>query len=309
MPINFQPFEMERMMSKWENVVEYNLSESGVFPLTMRELVTEDETLRQFLDTELNYPQANGILELRENISLLYPGSNAENVLVTVGCIEANYLAMQSLLTPGDEIAVMFPKYMQIWGVAVNSGLTVKPFHLREDNDWALELGDAVTDKTKMIAVCNPNNPTGYILTEKEMDDIIAAAQTVGAHQYIQHLEQGYDTPVQERGINLSVGQRQLLSFARAIVARPAILVLDEATANVDTQTEALIQHALGQLLQKRTSLIIAHRLSTIKNADRIVVLDEGNVVEIGSHQELMGKGGLYANLYNMNHTSTQQEE
>ena len=181
MPINFQPFEMERMMSKWENVVEYNLSESGVFPLTMRELVTEDETLRQFLDTELNYPQANGILELRENISLLYPGSNAENVLVTVGCIEANYLAMQSLLTPGDEIAVMFPNYMQIWGVAVNSGLTVKPFHLREDNNWALELGDAVTDKTKMIAVCNPNNPTGYILTEKEMDDIIAAAEHTGA--------------------------------------------------------------------------------------------------------------------------------
>lgn len=183
MSTNFQPFEMERMMSKWENVVEYNMSESGVHPMTYKELVDNPDDMERFLNLEINYPQANGILELRENIALMYPGSTPDNILVTVGCIEANFLALQTLLEPGDEIAVMFPNYMQIWGVATNMGFKIRPFHLDESKGWGLsdDINEAVTPNTKMIAVCNPNNPTGYILTEKEMDTIVKAAEKAGA--------------------------------------------------------------------------------------------------------------------------------
>ncbi len=132
--------------------------------------------------------------------------------------------------------------------------------------------------------------------------DVEAAAKAVGAHDFVMGLENGYQTMLAERGINLSVGQRQLLSFARAIVGDPKVLILDEATANIDTQTELLIQSALRQVLQGRTSLVIAHRLSTIRNADKIVVLDLGEVVEVGSHDELLAKGGTYARLYAINY-------
>ncbi|UCC63240.1 MAG: aminotransferase class I/II-fold pyridoxal phosphate-dependent enzyme [Anaerolineae bacterium] len=180
----FQPFEMERLMSKWENVVEFNLSESGVHPLTLRELVADPVAVEALLSTELNYPQANGTVELRENIAALYPGATPDNVLVTVGCAEANFITLQTLLSAGDEMVMMLPNYMQIWGLGHNYGLQVKAFHLHEERGWALDLGelsDAVTDKTKLIAACNPNNPTGCILTEAEMDAIVAAAERVGA--------------------------------------------------------------------------------------------------------------------------------
>ncbi len=180
----FQPFEMERLMSKWENLVDYNLSESGVHPITLRELVEDAIRLDDLLDTELNYPQANGLVELRERIAALYPGATADNVLVTVGCAEANYITLQTLLAPGDEMAVMLPNYMQIWGVGHNYGFRLSAFHLKEENGWAPdlnELDEAVSQDTRLIAVCNPNNPTGYILTAPEMDAIVAAAERVGA--------------------------------------------------------------------------------------------------------------------------------
>jgi aspartate/methionine/tyrosine aminotransferase len=182
--VSFRPFEMERMMSKWENLVEYNLSESGVHPLSVRELVEDPAVVDQLLDTPQYYPQANGIPELRERIAALYPGATPEQVLVTVGCAEANFVTIQTLVQPGEEIAVMLPNYMQIWGVAKNFGITVKTFHLKEERGWAPdldELDEAVSEKTKLIAVCNPDNPTGYILTEDEMDAIVAAAERVGA--------------------------------------------------------------------------------------------------------------------------------
>jgi aspartate/methionine/tyrosine aminotransferase len=180
----FQPFVMERMMSKWENVVAYNLSESGVHPTTIRELVDDPAVVEELLSTELNYPQANGIIELREQIAALYPGATPDNVLVTVGCAEANFISLQTVLAPGDEMAMMLPNYMQIWGIAHNYGMHLRAFHLREERGWAPdldELNDAVSEKTNLIAVCNPNNPTGYILTEEEMDDTVAAAARVGA--------------------------------------------------------------------------------------------------------------------------------
>jgi ATP-binding cassette, subfamily B, multidrug efflux pump len=129
-------------------------------------------------------------------------------------------------------------------------------------------------------------------------EDVIAAAQAVGAHEFIINLKNGYDTSVEEGGATLSVGQRQLISFARALLANPRILILDEATSSVDTQTEQIIQKALIQLLQGRTSFVIAHRLSTITNADRIVVINGGRIVEQGKHAELLALKGRYYELY-----------
>jgi ATP-binding cassette subfamily B protein len=131
-----------------------------------------------------------------------------------------------------------------------------------------------------------------------------AAARAVGAHDFIMALPEGYDTPLEQQGGNLSVGQRQLISFARALVADASILILDEATANVDSYTERLIQQALVRLLEGRTALVIAHRLATIRHADRIVVLRDGQVIETGSHAELMQENGLYARLYRLNYAS-----
>ena len=140
-----------------------------------------------------------------------------------------------------------------------------------------------------------------YNHTEASDEMMTTASKAVGAHQFITELEEGYDTYLMERGSNISHGQRQLISFARAIVADPKILILDEATANIDSHTELLIQKALKSLLQDRTAIVIAHRLSTIRGADKIVVLQDGQIAEQGNHDELMNKGGLYSHLYNMN--------
>jgi len=139
-------------------------------------------------------------------------------------------------------------------------------------------------------------------LGKEEISDerLIEMAKVVNAHQFIERLPQGYDEEVKERGITLSVGQRQLLSFARALAFDPKILVLDEATANIDTETESLIQDALLKLMKGRTSLIIAHRLSTIRHCDRILVMHRGRIVEEGSHSQLLRKKGLYYGLYQL---------
>jgi ATP-binding cassette, subfamily B, multidrug efflux pump len=119
-------------------------------------------------------------------------------------------------------------------------------------------------------------------------------------HDFIMRLPGGYDYNVMERGATLSLGQRQLLSFIRALLYNPSILVLDEATSSVDTESELLIQHAIDTLIKGRTAIVIAHRLSTIRKADKIIVLDKGELKEVGSHEELMRSGGFYAQLHNM---------
>lgn len=143
-----------------------------------------------------------------------------------------------------------------------------------------------------------------YNKTEATRDKVIEAAKAVGAHDFIMSLADGYETQLGERGGNLSLGQRQLISFARALVADAKILVLDEATANIDSYTEMLIQKALIKLLEGRTGLVIAHRLATIRGADRIIVLQNGQVIETGKHDQLIAAGGLYSRLYNLNYAS-----
>jgi ATP-binding cassette, subfamily B, multidrug efflux pump len=141
----------------------------------------------------------------------------------------------------------------------------------------------------------------------KELSDqeVRRAAETVQAAGFIEALPEGYDTVLNERGTNLSTGQRQLLSFARVVAQDPKVIILDEATGSIDTETEKLIQHAMQKLLEGRTSIVIAHRLSTIQHADRILVLSDGRLVEEGSHQELLDQGGVYANLYQLQYRDT----
>ncbi len=130
------------------------------------------------------------------------------------------------------------------------------------------------------------------------MQEIRDAARAVGADEFIMALERGYDTEVGERGVQLSAGQRQLVAFARALVADPRILVLDEATSNVDVRTESLIEEGLRRLVAGRTSIVIAHRLSTIRHASRILVMEYGQIIEQGTHEELLDAGGRYWQLY-----------
>jgi ATP-binding cassette subfamily B protein len=139
-------------------------------------------------------------------------------------------------------------------------------------------------------------------------EKVIEAAKAVGAHDFIMRFDKGYDTVLQERGSNLSQGQRQLISFARAVLSDPRILILDEATANIDTQTEVIIQEALKKLLKGRTSLVIAHRLSTIHDANMVVVMENGKIVEKGNHKELIEKKGIYYHLYTMSYAYSDEK-
>lgn len=191
--MHIEEFKLERLQSLWENEVEINLTESGIHPYTLRELLDEAE-IDELLNLRLGYGWTNGEPTLRDAIARLYPRASSDTVLVTNGSAEANFLAMWTLLEPGDEIAVMLPNYMQIWGVARALGVEVKPFRLRPDAAWRPdleELAAAVSPRTKMIVVCNPNNPTGAVLSRAEMDAIVEIADRAGAIVYADEVYKG----------------------------------------------------------------------------------------------------------------------
>jgi len=185
MKSNFQPFVLEREMGIWEHNVEFNLSESGVHPMSTAELLGNDPRLiEDILEIELNYPPTQGSVELREAIAALHKGATADDVIVTTGAAQANFTSILTVLDPGDEILVMLPNYMQIWGTAINLNLNMKTFSLREDLNWGFDIDEfnkTITKNTRLIAVCNPNNPTGHIMTDEERAAVIDAAGRVGA--------------------------------------------------------------------------------------------------------------------------------
>lgn len=181
MPIEL--FEMERMQSTWENIVDYDMSESGVRPLTLRELVAMGFDLDEFLDTPLGYSQSNGTVALREKIAALYLGATADNVEVTNGTSEANYLIALSQLRPGDAVAMEVPNYMQMPGVSRSVGASVRTFRLRQDDGWQpdwREFETAVTSDTRLLYLSNPNNPTGSVLSDAAMQRIVARCEETG---------------------------------------------------------------------------------------------------------------------------------
>lgn len=186
-------FKMERMQSTWEFQVDYNLSESGVHPLSFQELLPPEQ-LDEILRTRLGYLQTNGTKELRERICALYPGTSIENIMVTTGSAEANYLLAWSQIEPGDEVLFMIPNYMQFWGLMRAFGAQVNTYELKEELNWDPDLDELeklVTPQTKIICVTNPNNPTGSRLSQKAREKIVELAEKADAWIFADEVYQG----------------------------------------------------------------------------------------------------------------------
>jgi len=187
--MRLETFALERFQSVWENRVAWNVSESGVHPLRVSDLVDSPELHDALLDQELGYPQTNGTVELRETIAGMYPGATPDHIQVTNGGSEANCILLMRLVSPGDEIVFMTPNYMQASGLARALGATVRPWRLREHGSgdaarWAPDLDELrqlVSSRTRAILICNPNNPTGARLTDTELDEICRIAAGAGA--------------------------------------------------------------------------------------------------------------------------------
>jgi ATP-binding cassette subfamily B protein len=216
-------------------------------------------------------------------------------------------------VNPGETVAIVGPtgsgksscmslvhRFYDVWDGAV----TVGGHDVRDVTQESLGEQVAMVLQEPYLFTGTVIENIRYNKLSATREEVIEAARAVGAHDFITSLADGYDTKIEQRGGNLSLGQRQLISFARALVADAKILVLDEATANIDSYTEMLIQRALRKLLEGRTGLVIAHRLATIRGADRIIVLQNGELLESGNHEQLMKKQGLYAKLYTMNYSS-----
>jgi ATP-binding cassette subfamily B protein len=261
------------------------------------------ERIFEILDTPADITDDRGVVNLPEirgevkfeNVSFEYDENS--KVLENVSF----------LVKPGETIALVGPtgackstivnlisRFYDIQkGVIRVDGYDVKKISIES---LRMQMGIMTQDNFLFSGSVSDNIRYGKLDATDE--EIMNAAKAVNAHGFIMEMEKGYDTVLKERGAGLSVGQKQLLAFARTMVSNPKILILDEATSSIDTQTEILVQKGIETLLKGRTSFVIAHRLSTIQNADRIFVIDEGNIIEQGNAQELMAKKGVYYNLY-----------
>lgn len=182
--MKIEKFQLERLLSTWQNVVDYNFTDTGVHSLYLNELITKEELEELYNSVHLRYIQTNGPIPLREAICQMYPGTDIENILVTNGSSEANFITIWKYIEPGDEVVTLLPNYFQISGMARNLGATVKAGYLKEENNWAPDLDELrsqVTSKTKIIYITNPNNPTGAILDVNDMKEIANLAESVGA--------------------------------------------------------------------------------------------------------------------------------
>lgn len=267
--------------------------------------ISAAERIFDILDTVPEVADREGVYELPviqgevcfEHVSFAYSDEPEKLVLQDVSF----------QVQPGETIALVGPTgagkttivnlisrfYDSMEGDILVDGHNVKEVSIRS---LRMQMGVMTQENFLFSGTIRENIRYGRLDATEE--EIIAAAKAVHAHEFIMKLEHGYDTEISERGVRLSVGQRQLLAFARTMISQPKILILDEATSSIDTHTEIFVQQGIETLLKGRTSFVIAHRLSTIKNADRIFVIDDGGIYEAGNHQELMKKKGTYYELY-----------
>ena len=268
-----------------------------------------------------NISAAERIFDIIDTEAEITDGSGAKELPVISGAVDFNHVSfaygdepdrmilkdVNFHIRPGETIALVGPTgagkttivnlisrfYEATEGRILIDGHDIKDVTLKSLRS---QMGIMTQDNFLFSGTIRYNIKYGRLdATDEEM---VAAAKAVNAHDFIMKLENGYDTEISERGARLSIGQRQLLAFARTMISKPGILILDEATSSIDTHTELLVQKGIEALLEGRTSFVIAHRLSTIRKADRIFVIDQGNIMEAGSHEELMEKKGVYYQLY-----------
>lgn len=269
--------------------------------------LTAAERIFEILDTEPDITDMDGVEELPEiqgrvefeNVSFTYDEGTASETKV----LENVNFQVQ----PGETIALVGPtgagkstivNLISRFYDIQKGRILIDGYDVQKVSIQSLRRQMGVMTQENFIFQGTIRENIAYGKTDASEEEIIAAAKAVNAHEFIMKMEKGYDTVLRERGAGLSIGQRQLIAFARTMVSMPKILILDEATSSIDTHTEILVQQGIEALLKGRTSFVIAHRLSTIQKADRIFVIDKGGILEQGSPAELMEKQGHYYNLY-----------
>ncbi|MDA1035667.1 MAG: ABC transporter ATP-binding protein [Chloroflexi bacterium] len=259
------------------------------------DLLDVEPDLTDFPDA-IELPKIKGAVRY-DNVSFAYNEGKPVLENINLDVAEGTTVAIVGRTGAGKTtMAALLSRFFDV----DDGSLTIDGHDLRgvTRHSLATQMGIVLQEPFQFSATVREN--IRYNHPEATEEDIVRAAKAVGIHDHIASLPEGYDTMMEERGGNMSLGQRQLVSFARALVADPRIIILDEATANVDTQTEQLIQQAIGTLLAGRTAVVIAHRLSTIRNADNIVVMEKGHIAEMGTHDELIALGGMYAKQYEL---------
>jgi ABC-type multidrug transport system fused ATPase/permease subunit len=259
------------------------------------ELLDEEPDVVERPDA-IDLPQVRGEIRF-DDVWFAYGGPGGEYALRDIDLV----------VPPGQTVALVgetgagkstFAKLVSRFYDPTEGSILIDGYDLRDVSERSLRSQLGVVPQEGFLFSGTIRDNIAFGRTDATDSEVENAARAVGAHEFIERLPESYDTEVGERGGHLSAGQRQLVAFARAAVADPRILILDEATSNVDVQTEAKIEHGLRRLLAGRTAIVIAHRLSTIRGAGRIVVMEHGRIVEQGTHDELLELGGAYAALY-----------